>query len=106
MRGNLLQTLPMGCIRVFITLACSSVVSRFRRCVGAVKVSVRWVEAELQDLVAREDQLAHQFHQLVEQADVDPQRRVRDPAAALLVRPPILAAAHFGERKVVGVSRR
>ena len=31
-RGNLLSTLPIGCIRVFITLACNSVVSRLSRC--------------------------------------------------------------------------
>ena len=31
-RGNLFQMLPIGCMRVFMTLACSSVVSRFSRC--------------------------------------------------------------------------
>ena len=30
-RGNLLQILPIGCMRVFITPSCSSVVIRFRR---------------------------------------------------------------------------
>src|SRR5262249_21182692 len=29
--GNLLQTLPIGCMRVFITYACSSVVSKLNR---------------------------------------------------------------------------
>jgi len=30
-RGNLFQTTPMGCIRVFMTFSCSSVVIRFSR---------------------------------------------------------------------------
>ena len=36
-RGNLFQTLPMGCMRVFITPACNSVVIRFKRCEVATK---------------------------------------------------------------------
>ncbi|GIV00944.1 MAG: hypothetical protein KatS3mg014_2559 [Actinomycetota bacterium] len=36
-RGNLLQTLPIGCIRVFITPSWSSVVMRFSRCAAAVR---------------------------------------------------------------------
>ncbi len=31
-RGNLFQMLPIGCMRVFMTLTCSSVVSRLSRC--------------------------------------------------------------------------
>jgi hypothetical protein len=33
-RGNLLHTLPIGCMRVFMTPSCSSVVMRLRRCVA------------------------------------------------------------------------
>ena len=40
-RGNLLQTLPIGCMRVFMTPSCSSVVIRFRRCEVPTKRGVR-----------------------------------------------------------------
>ena len=32
MRGNFAQTFSIGCIRVFITLSCNSVVMMFNRC--------------------------------------------------------------------------
>ena len=41
-RGNLFQMLPMGCIRVFMTLACSSVVSRFSLCTVPRKGASSW----------------------------------------------------------------
>jgi len=37
-RGSLFQTTPMGCMRVFMTPSCSSVVMRFRRCDVAFSV--------------------------------------------------------------------
>ena len=71
MRGNLLSTLPIGCIRVFITLACNSVVSRLSRCTAPRKPRSSCECAVLQDLIAGQDQFAHERHQLVEQAHVD-----------------------------------
>ena len=71
MRGNLFQMLPIGCMRVFITSSCSSVVIRFRRCETCLKAGVLGAVGELQDLVARQHQFADQIHQLVEQGDVD-----------------------------------
>ena len=38
MRGNLAQTLPMGCMRVFMTLSCNSVVMMFSRCAALSRV--------------------------------------------------------------------
>ena len=40
MRGNLLQMLPIGCMRVFMTPSCSSVVSRLSRCAVPEKAGV------------------------------------------------------------------
>ena len=85
-RGNLLQTLPIGCIRVFMTPACSSVVSRLSRCTVPRNAGVLLGGAELHDLVAGEDQLADQGHQLVEQADVDADAAVGDGRGAGLGR--------------------
>ena len=41
-RGSLFQTTPMGCMRVFITPSCSSVVMRFKRCEVAFRVASSW----------------------------------------------------------------
>ena len=41
-RGNLFQMLPIGCMRVFMTLACSSVVSRLSRCTVPRKEASSW----------------------------------------------------------------
>ena len=59
---------------------------RFSRCAVPTKRGVLAGRAELQDLVAGEHELADQVHQLVEQADVDADRAVRDGAAGLLGR--------------------
>ena len=82
-RGSFFQTLPIGCMRVFMTPSCSSVVIRFSRCDVAEKLVVVQ-RRQLQDLVARQHQLADQVHQLVEQADVDAQVRVGDVVRALI----------------------
>ena len=74
--------LPIGCMRVFMTPSCSSVVIRFRRCDVLRKAGVVDGARELQDLVAGEHQFADEVHQLVEQADVDADRAVGDAAVA------------------------
>ncbi len=73
-RGNLLQTLPIGCMRVFMTPSCSSEVTRFRRCVAPSKRGITLRRRELDDLIAGEHEFADEVHQLVEEADVDAQR--------------------------------
>ena len=76
--GNLDHTFSIGCMRVFMTPSCSSVVMRLSRCAvrdqGASSVSC----GELQDLVAGQHELADQVHQRVEQVDVDADGGVGD----------------------------
>ncbi len=81
-RGNLLQMLSIGCMRVFMTPSCSSDVTRFKRCVAPANVGIELDGAELQDLIAGQHELADQVHQLVEQADVDAQRGFGDGLTA------------------------
>ncbi len=38
-RGSLFQTIPMGCMRVFMTPSCNSVVIRFSRCEVALRAA-------------------------------------------------------------------
>ena len=83
MRGNLLQTLPIGCMRVFMTPSCSSVVIRLSRCAVREQTGVFGGVGELQDLVARQDQFADQVHQLVEEPDVDADGAFAGGGAAL-----------------------
>ena len=84
-RGSLPHTLPIGCMRVFIMRVCRSVVMRFSRCDVLTNDGVDAVRAApLHDLVAGEHQLAHEVHEIVEEADVDADRRVGDAARALL----------------------
>ncbi len=89
MRGNLFQIFPMGCMRVFITSSCSSLAIRFMRCEITLKSGVLRVVGELQQLVARQHQLADQIHQPVQQADADADRlhrRLRPRALQNLLR--------------------
>ena len=84
LRGNLLQMFPIGCMRVFITPSCSSVVIRFSRWLVASKLASS-VVAELQDLIARQHQFADQVHQPVEQAHFHPDGAVAGAAGARLL---------------------
>ena len=76
------QTLPIGCMRVFMTPSCSSVVIEVEALGGGEQRRVVRARGELQDLVARQHQLADQVHQLVEQPDVDADRIVGDARLA------------------------
>ncbi len=78
---ELAQTLPIGCMRVFMTPSCSSLVIEVQPLGGGEKGAVLLVGGELQDLVAGQHQLADQVHQLVEQVDVDADGAVRHGGA-------------------------
>ena len=60
-----------------MTPSCSSVVIRFRRWEAARKAVSFMRLAKLQDLVARQHQLPHQIHHLVQQSNIHPDGAVR-----------------------------
>ena len=73
--------LPIGCIRVFMTPFLQLGGDQVEPLGGGLEVRVVLGRLELEDLVAGQDELADQVHQLVEPLHVDADRRVRGTTA-------------------------
>ena len=71
MRGSLSQALPIGCMRVFITPSCRSVVMWDSRCSGAVNSLSSWPRTICSSWLRVSTSSRHQRHQVFEQFDID-----------------------------------
>ena len=110
-RGSLLQAVPIGCIRVFMTPSCRSLVICESRCTGKANDASLLPPADLQQLIARQHQLAHERHEVFEHPNAYADRLLAQTAigygtvgraahlAGLLCRDRLRCSEHNGWRR-------